>query len=161
MQDEVKRSKQLGATAVSWSVGLVCLRMHGVPPALGCSAYLSVWREVWALCVERLAIFVPSLPHPLLSTVTGACLLFHCDGCLSMWRVLSSQGHGWVVRFCQPLVRSLSWSWLPIVVAPGCLGLPTSTDSERRSFLRMFLLHSLNLANSHGVISLLEDWLHA
>ena len=37
--------------------------------------------------------------------------------------------HGWVVGFCQPSVRSPSWSWLPIVEAPGCLGHPTSTDS--------------------------------
>ena len=43
--------------------------------------------------------------------------------------------HGWVVRFGQPSVRSPSWSWLPIVVAPGCLGHPTSTVSERRSCL--------------------------
>ena len=32
--------------------------MRGIPCALGCSAYLSVWREVGALCVERLAVFV-------------------------------------------------------------------------------------------------------
>ena len=51
--------------------------MHGIPRALGCSAYLSVWLEVGALCVERLAAFAPSLPHPLLSTV------YQCDGCLS------------------------------------------------------------------------------
>ena len=51
--------------------------MHGIPCALGCRAYLSVGREVGALCVECLAVFVPSLPHPLLSTV------YQCDGCLS------------------------------------------------------------------------------
>ena len=33
--------------------------MRGIPRALGCIAYLSVWREVGALCVERLAVFVP------------------------------------------------------------------------------------------------------
>ena len=33
--------------------------MRGIPRALGCIAYLSVWREVLgALCVERLAVFV-------------------------------------------------------------------------------------------------------
>ena len=50
--------------------------MRGIPRALGCSAYLSVWREVGALCVERLAVFVPSLPtlcFPLCISVTGAC----------------------------------------------------------------------------------------
>ena len=42
-------------------MGLVCLRMHGIPRALGCRAYLSMGREViGALCVERLAVFVPS-----------------------------------------------------------------------------------------------------
>ena len=51
--------------------------MHGIPRAPGCRAYLSEGREVGALCVERLAVFVPSLPHPLLSTV------YQCDGCLS------------------------------------------------------------------------------
>ena len=41
----------------------------------GLYRYLSVWREVGALCVERLAIFVPSLPtlcFPLCISVTGA-----------------------------------------------------------------------------------------
>ena len=92
--------------------------MHGIPHALGYSAYLSVWREVGALCVECLAVFVSSLPHPfpLCISVTGACL------------IKGVGAHGWVVRFCQPSVRSPSWSWLP-KIAPGCLGHPTSTDS--------------------------------
>ena len=50
--------------------------MRGIPRALGCSAYLSVLQEVGALCVERLAVFVPSLPtlcFPLCISVTGAC----------------------------------------------------------------------------------------
>ena len=43
----------------------------------GRRAYLSVgWVVVGALCVERLAVFVPSLPQPLLSTV------YQCDRCL-------------------------------------------------------------------------------
>ena len=49
--------------------------MRGIPRALGCIAYLSVWREIGALCVERLAVFVPSLPtlcFPLCISVTGA-----------------------------------------------------------------------------------------
>ena len=65
--------------------------MHGIPHALGRRAYLSLGREVGALCVERLAVFVPSLPHPLLSTV------YQCDGYLSYQGV---GAHGWVVRFC-------------------------------------------------------------
>ena len=98
--------------------------MRGIPCALGWSAYISVWREVGVLCFERLAVFVPSLPplcFPLYISVTGACLL------------VGVGAHGWVVRFCQPLVQSPSWSWLPIVEAPGCLGHPTS--AERRSCL--------------------------
>ena len=50
--------------------------MRGIPRALGCSAYLSVWRDVGALCVEHLVVFVPSLPtlcFPLCISVTGAC----------------------------------------------------------------------------------------
>ena len=52
--------------------------MHGIPRALGRRDYLSVGWEVGALWVEHLAVFVPSLPHPLLSTVyqcDGACLI--------------------------------------------------------------------------------------
>ena len=52
------------------SVVLVLLRIRGIPSALGCHAYLSVWGEEGALCVGHLAVFVPPpLPHPLLSTV--------------------------------------------------------------------------------------------
>ena len=94
--------------------------MHGIPHALGRRVYLSMGQEVGALCVVRLAVFVPSLPHPLLSTV------YQCDECLSYL----GRG-GVVVRFCQPSVWSPSWSWLPIVVAPGCFGHPTSTVSDR------------------------------
>ena len=66
-----------------------------IPRALGCRAYLSLWREVGVLCVERLAVFVPSLPplcFPLCISVTGACLL------------VGVGADGWVVRFCQPSV---------------------------------------------------------
>ena len=100
---------------------LVYLCIHGIPRALGCSAYLSVWQEVGVLCVERSAVFVPSLLtlcFPLCISVTGACLLAGVGA------------HGWVVRFCQPLVQSPSWSWLPIVEAPGCLRHPASTQQR-------------------------------
>ena len=40
--------------------------MHGIPCALGCRAYLSVWREVGALCVERLVVFVKNLSASIL-----------------------------------------------------------------------------------------------
>ena len=60
-----------------------------------------------------------SLPSPPFAfcCVMGACL------------IKGVGAHGWVVRFWQPSVWFPSWSWLPIVVAPGCLGHPTSTDS--------------------------------
>ena len=104
--------------------------MCGVPRALGCIACLSVWREVGALCVERLVVFVPSLPtlcFPLCISVTGA----H-----------SSRGRGgsWLgCQVCQPSVQSPSWSWLPIVEAPGCFGHPTS--KERRCCLFTIFIH--------------------
>ena len=105
------------------------MHMHGIPHALG-------QREVGALCVERLAVFVPSLPYPLLYTV------YQCDGCLS-YLGRGAGAHGWVVGFCQPSVRSPSWSWLPIVVAPGCLGHPTSTVSDRAT--KLFIIEKTNL----------------
>jgi len=58
-------------------VVLVHLRMRGIPLALAGRVYSSVWREEAALCVESLAVFVPSCPHPLVSTV------YQCDGSLS------------------------------------------------------------------------------
>ena len=108
--------------AANWSVVLVYLCMRGIPCAVGWSAYLSVWQEVGALCFERLVVFVASLPplcFPLYISVTGACLL------------VGVGAHGWVVRFCQPSVQSPSWSWLPIVEAPGCPGHPTFTERRR------------------------------
>ena len=90
--------QQQGASAVNWSVGLACLRMHGIPHALGCRAYLSDGWEVGALCVERLAVFVPSLPHPLLSTV------YQCDGCLSYLR----RGGSWLGCQVLPAISVVS-----------------------------------------------------
>ena len=52
---------------------LLYLRMHRIPCALGCGAYLSVWQEEEVFCVECLVVF------PSLSPST-----FHC---LSVWRV--------------------------------------------------------------------------
>ena len=37
--------------------------------------------------------------------------------------------YGWVVRFCQLSVQLTSWSWLPIMEAPGCLRHPASTKA--------------------------------
>ena len=55
---------------------------------------------------------------------------FRVPLCISVMgaRLLRGVGaHASVVRFCQPLVYSRCWSWLPIAEAPGCLGHPTST----------------------------------
>ena len=82
--------------------------MRQIPCALGGRAYLEVWPEEGALCVERLVVFhLPSLTplFSILSNVKGA------------WLLGDGEAHGWVVRFCQPLVQSPFWSWLPIVEA--------------------------------------------
>ena len=94
--------------------------MHGIPRAPGCRTYSSVGREVGAVCVERLAVFVPSLPHPLLSTV------YQCDGCLSYL----GRGGSWLG--CQV--------W-PAISAVSILELVANSGSSRMS--RAPNLHSL------------------
>ena len=86
--------------------------MHGIPHAPGCRAYSSVGREVGAVCVERLAVFVPSLPHTLLSTV------YQCDGCLSYL------GRGGLWLGCQVL---------PAISAVSILELVANSGSSRMS----------------------------
>ena len=116
--NEVKQSLVNWTTgsdrAQSLSVVLVYLCMRGIPLALRDRVYLSVWREEGALGVESLAVFVPSCPHPLVSTV------YQCDGSLS------SRGRGGSWLGCQVL-PAIGAVWLPIMEAPGCLGHPTST----------------------------------
>ena len=119
---EVKPSKQLGATAVNWSLRLVCLHMRGIPRALGCSAYLSVWPEVGALCVERLAVFVPSLPTPLLSTV------YQCDGSLSY------QGRWGSCPSCQVLPAISAVSILELVANSGSSRMSRAPNLHRLSW---------------------------
>ena len=76
--------------------------------------------------MEHLAVFVPSLVHPLLSTV------YQCDGCLSHL----GRGCSWLGCQVLPAISADSiLSWLTIVVAPGCLGHPTSTVSDRATKL--------------------------
>ena len=79
-------------------MGLVCLRMHEIPHAPGRRAYSSVGREVGAVCVERLAVFGPSFPHPLLSTV------YQCDGCLSYL----GRGGSWLGCQVWPAISAVS-----------------------------------------------------
>jgi len=81
--------------------------MRGILLALGSSAYLSVWQEKGALCVECLAVFVPSHPHPLLSTV------YECGGCLS------SRGCGGSWLGCQVLPASGAVSFLKLAANNG------------------------------------------
>ena len=125
-------------SAVSWSVGLVCLRMHGIPRALGRRAYLSVGRELGAWCVERLAVFVPSLPHPLLSTV------YQCDGCLSYL----GRGGWWLG--CQVLPAISAVSILELVANRGSSmqdvsgTQPPQSQLGRRSCLTMLTLKNFN-----------------
>ena len=94
--------------------------MHGIPRAPGRRAYASVEREAGAVCVERLAVFVPSLPHPLLSTV------YQCDGCLSYL----GRGGSWLG--CQV--------W-PAISAVSILELVANSGSSRMSWAPN--LHSL------------------
>ena len=96
------------------------MRMPGIPRAPGHKAYLSVGREVGALCVERLAVFFPPLPHPSLSTV------YQCDGCLSYL----GRGGSWLG--CQV--------W-PAISAVSILELVANSGSSRMS--RASNLHSL------------------
>ena len=71
---------------------------HGIPRAPGRRAYSSVGREVGAVCVERLAVFVPSLPHPLLSTV------YQCDG----YRSYLGRGGSWLGCQVWPAISAVS-----------------------------------------------------
>ena len=91
--------KQLRASAVYCSVGLVCLLMRGIPLTLGCSACLSVWREIGALCVECLAVFC-SLPSPPLCFST----VYQCEGCLSY----QGRGGSWLGCQVLPAISAVS-----------------------------------------------------
>ena len=99
-------------TAANLSVVLVYLHIHGIPHALGCRAYLLVWWKVGALCVEHSAVFVPCLPHPLLSTMS------QCDRCQS------SRGRGGSWLGCHVL---------PAIGAVSNLELAASSGSSRMS----------------------------
>ena len=102
-------------------MGLVCLRMHGIPRAPGHRGYSSMGREAGAVCVERLAVFfAPSLPLPLLSTV------YQCDGCLSYL----GRGGSW-----------LGFQVWPAISAVSILELVANSGSSRMS--RAPNLHSL------------------
>ena len=104
--------------------------MHGIPRAPGRRAYSSVGREVGAVCVERLAVFVPPpLPHPLLSTV------YQCDGCLSYL----GRGGSWLG--CQV--------W-PAISAVFILELVANSGSSRMS--RAPNLHSLRATKLFNLV---------
>ena len=107
--NEVKQSLANSTTRSdhghSLSVVLVDLRMRGIPLALAGRVYLSVWREEGALCVESLAVFVPSCPHPLFSTV------YQCDGSLS------SRGRG---GFMARLLSGFASHRCSLCLGAGC-----------------------------------------
>ena len=101
--------------------------MRGIPRALGCIAYLSVWREVGALCVERLAVFVPSLPtlcFPLCISVTGA----H-----------SSRGRGGSWLGCQVLPAIGTVSILELAANSGSSRMFRAPNLQRAMMLFMVL----------------------
>ena len=103
-------------------------------------------REGGALWVECLAVFVPSLPHPLLSTV------YQTDGCLSYL----GRGGSWLGCQVLPAIsQSPSWSWLPIVVAPGCLRHPTSTVSVWA--MKLFTVNNILLMCNCSRVKM-ADW---
>jgi len=62
MFDEVMKRKDCGQLLLL-SVLSLYLCMPQIPCVLGGRAYVEVWREEGALCVERLVVFhLPSLP---------------------------------------------------------------------------------------------------
>ena len=85
--------------------------MHQIPCALGCRAYLSVWWEEGAFCVECLAVFPFLAPSP--ST-------FHC---LSVWQVpVWGIGGSW-----------LGCQLLPVIGIVSILELAAYSGSSRMS----------------------------
>ena len=111
--------KQLGVTTASWSVVLIYLAMLRIPRALGCNTYLSLW---FSFMLSVSAVFVPFLPHPLLSTV------YRCDGCPSpQWC-----GGSWLAGQVLPAIGAVSTLELAanIVEAPGCLRHPTLAEQH-------------------------------
>ena len=100
--------------------------MRGIHRALGCSTYLSVWREVGALCVELLAVFVPSLPtlcFPLCISVTGAC---------------SSRGRGGSWLGCQVLPAIGAVSILELAANSGSSRMFRAPNLQRATMLFTF-----------------------
>ena len=83
--------------------------------------FISVAGSRSIVCGAFTWVFVPSLPT--------LCFLL----CISVTGACSSRGRGgsWLgCQVCQPLVQSPSWSWLPIVEAPGCFGHPISKERQ-------------------------------
>ena len=103
-------SKQLGVTTASWSVVLIYLPMLRIPRALGCNTYLSLW---FSFMLSVSAVFVPFLPHPLLSTV------YRCDWCPSF------QGCGGSWLGCQVF---------PAIGAVSLMELAANSESSRISW---------------------------
>ena len=75
--------------------------MHGVPSALGCRAYLSAGREVGALYVERLAIFVSYIQSPFRSFVQKTAFLLVGTPLGSSYGFVKGKRKFW--RTCDPV----------------------------------------------------------
>ena len=74
----------------------------------------------------------PTLCFPLCISVTGACFFFS-----------RGRGGSWLgCQVCQPSVQSPSWSWLPIVEAPGCVRHPTSKQQRSCLYIMISFLFS-------------------
>ena len=119
--------------------------MRGIPHALGCSAYLSVWREVGALCVERLAVTVPSLPtlcFPLCISVTGACFSRGCGG-------------SWLG--CQVLPAIGAVSILELVASSGSSRMSWASNLQRATKLfnasKISIHHLVSMKGSRAVVT--------
>ena len=87
--------------------------------------------------MEYLVVFVPSLPHPLLSTV------YQCDRCLS------SRGHGGSWLGCQVLPANVAVSILELAANNGSSRMSQAPNLHRAMQLLTYLNTSLIIAQDY------------
>ena len=133
------------------SVVSLHLCMCPIPHALGCRAHFLVGRRS-ILCGVFSSFFPPTHPPYFLLFITtmGACLRG------------SVGAHGWIVRFCQPLVQFPSWSWLPKgskiqevsgTQPPLSIAVNNKINIDKKNSMRTYLntvLSILTLMDSEG-----------